>query len=176
MDLPVTATRFASNMFYDTDGTVWMYINDIIKYEAIAKKSSLDQAIADFTALAASYEGIATIAGTPDPSISKGFWVATETGTYTNYGGLVIQAGYMGVISLLNDVFTLALIPITPGIISKIFASYVLMGTFLSGIGITSIIYQIIVLADEKNNLGNLTNYTYTNGILNWVATTPINI
>lgn len=173
MDLPVTATRFASNMFYDTDGTVWMYINDIIKYEAIAKKSSLDQAIADFTALAASYEGIATVASTPDPDISKGFWIATESGIYTNYGGLIIPVGYMGVISLLHSIFTIALIPITPGIISKTFATYAAMSAFLFGVGVNSIIYQMVVIADEENNDDNLTNYTYTNGILNWVATTP---
>lgn len=176
MDLPNTAVRFASNTFYDTDGTVYFYINDTIKYEAIAKKSSLDAAIAEFTALAASYQGIATPSGTPDVGIITGFWIATQSGTYTNYGGLVIQPGYIGIISLIEGVFTLAPIGITPGIISKTFVSYASMEAFLTPIGVTSAIYQIVVLSDEENNDSNLTNYTYTNGILNWAATTPIDL
>lgn len=67
-------------------------------------------------------------------------------------------------------------IPISqiPAPIYKTFSTYALMKTFLQGIGTTTDAYQIVVIADEQNNNGNLTNYTYTNGILNWVATTPI--
>lgn len=56
------------------------------------------------------------------------------------------------------------------------YATYSDMAAALGNIGITSDIYQICVIADEHNNNGNLTNYTYTNGILNWIATTPIAI
>ena len=54
------------------------------------------------------------------------------------------------------------------------FSTYAAFKAFAQAIGVTSKVYQCIVIADEKNNNGGLTNYTYQNGKLNWVATTQI--
>lgn len=59
---------------------------------------------------------------------------------------------------------------------SNVFSTYAALTVFLTGVGVTSDVYQCVVLSDEQNNGGNLTNYTYTNGILNWVATQPVTI
>lgn len=56
------------------------------------------------------------------------------------------------------------------------FNTYDLMKSALLIIGTTQDVYQIVVLSDEKRNNRNLTNYIYTNGTLNWVATTPVSL
>lgn len=69
---------------------------------------------------------------------------------------------------------------VVDSIISKVdknyFDTYASMKAVLNDIGTTTDIYEIIVKRDEQNNNGNLTNYTYTDGILNWVATYPTDI
>lgn len=43
--------------------------------------------------------GSATPSSTPSPASGDGFWIVTEEGTYTNYGGVVLPANSLGVIT-----------------------------------------------------------------------------
>src|SRR5690606_4227146 len=51
--------------------------------------------------------GTATPSSTPSPATGSGFWIATEAGTYTNYGGVVLPANSLGVITRVGTTYAI---------------------------------------------------------------------
>src|SRR5690606_7358542 len=51
--------------------------------------------------------GTATPSSTPSPATGSGFWIATEAGTYTNYGGVVLPANSLGIITRIGTSYSI---------------------------------------------------------------------
>ena len=74
--------------------------------DGVGKKISLDNVKAELGIDALmQFGGAIAPASTPEPT-GDFFWIATEEGTYTNFGGVVVPAASMAVISRIDGVFT----------------------------------------------------------------------
>lgn len=49
--------------------------------------------------------GTATPSSVPSPATGDGFWIATEAGTYTNYGGVVLPSNSFGIITRVGTTY-----------------------------------------------------------------------
>src|SRR5690606_5720536 len=56
--------------------------------------------------------GSATPYSTPTPASGDGFWIVSAAGTYTNYGGVVLPANSLGVITRLGTNYSILVVGI----------------------------------------------------------------
>lgn len=81
----------------------WFVVGDV---NGVAYKLSKDNLEAELGINALMQFGGAIVpTSTPDPT-GDFFWIATEEGTYTDFGGVVVPAASMAVISRIDGVFT----------------------------------------------------------------------
>src|SRR5690606_6199670 len=81
----------------------WFVVGDV---NGVAYKLSKDNLEAELGVDALmQFGGAITPTSTPEPT-GDYFWIATEEGTYTNFGGVVVPAASMAVISRIDGVFT----------------------------------------------------------------------
>lgn len=94
-DFPVSPKR--GDIHFDDNGTVWKY--DGRKWEDMGTIT---------VPVRVPYFGGAEPNDIPSPVAGDGFWIVTEPGVYTNFGGVSLLAGsHMGVISRIGGVYSI---------------------------------------------------------------------
>lgn len=72
-------------IIYQWDGTEWVNKGQIL--------------------IPTSFFGSASPTDTPEPATGDGYWIVTEEGTYTNFGGISLPANSLGVITRVDGVY-----------------------------------------------------------------------